>query len=76
MSDNEDRIGPFFNDRIILISGGSGFMGKVLVEKLLRCSPKLKQIYFLIRNKKGKDPKDRLADIFSNPVSSDLSKNS
>lgn len=43
-------------------------MGKVFVEKLLRIT-KVSKIYLLMRPKKGKNPKDRLADIFANPVS-------
>lgn len=35
-SKSEDRISPFFAGRIIFIAGGSGFVGKVFLEKLLR----------------------------------------
>lgn len=31
-----DRIGETFNGRTILITGGTGFLGKIIVEKLLR----------------------------------------
>lgn len=47
---------------------GTGFMGKVLIEKLLRFT-EVEKIYMLIRNKKGKEAKDRLLDMFNNPVS-------
>jgi len=43
-------------------------MGKVLIEKLLRMT-EVEKIYMLMRHKKGKEPKDRLGDVFSNPVS-------
>lgn len=36
MSKDIDRITPFFNGKKILIAGGSGFVGKVFIEKLLR----------------------------------------
>uniref|UniRef100_A0A1Q3FZW2 Fatty acyl-CoA reductase n=1 Tax=Culex tarsalis TaxID=7177 RepID=A0A1Q3FZW2_CULTA len=65
--DGKDRIGPMFRDRHVLITGGTGFMGKALVEKLMRCT-EVGKIYLLIRNKKGKTPKQRLEDIFSNPI--------
>lgn len=44
-------------------------MGKVLIEKLLRVT-EVEKIYLLMRVKKGKNPSDRLNDVFSNPVSS------
>lgn len=46
---------------------GTGFMGKVFVEKLLRLTD-VGKIYMLMRVKKGKNPKERLVDTFSNPV--------
>lgn len=42
-------------------------MGKVFVEKLLRVTD-VGKIYMLMRYKKGKDPKERLVEMFSNPV--------
>lgn len=36
MSLDEDRIHAMYADRCLLITGGTGFMGKVLLEKLLR----------------------------------------
>lgn len=46
---------------------GTGFMGKVFVEKLFRIT-KFAKLYLLMRAKKGKNPKDRLVDMFANPV--------
>lgn len=34
-----------------------------------RCCPEVKKIYLLVRPKKGKQPNERLEDIFSNAVS-------
>lgn len=53
------------NDDVAL---GTGFMGKVFVEKLFRIT-KFAKLYLLMRAKKGKNPKDRLVDMFANPVS-------
>jgi alcohol-forming fatty acyl-CoA reductase len=47
---------------------GTGFMGKVLIDKLLRVTD-IGKIYMLMRVKKGKDQKERLVDTFNNPVS-------
>ena len=46
-------IAGFYRDRSIFITGATGFMGKVLVEKLLRCCPGIKNLYLLIRPKSG-----------------------
>lgn len=46
-----------------------GFMGKVLIEKLLRSCPTIESIYLLIRQKKGKDIHTRVEELFDDPVS-------
>ncbi|RZC35356.1 NAD binding 4 domain containing protein [Asbolus verrucosus] len=66
--DEKDRISEIFRDSTVFITGGTGFLGKVLIEKLLRCT-ELKRIYLLVRSKKGKTPQERLHDIFNNMVS-------
>nr|ARD71193.1 fatty acyl reductase [Spodoptera exigua] len=63
-----DRIADTFSGMKVLITGGTGFMGKVLVEKLLRKCPDIEQIYLFVRAKKGKNPKQRLEEIFSGPL--------
>uniref|UniRef100_A0A182HM10 Fatty acyl-CoA reductase n=1 Tax=Anopheles arabiensis TaxID=7173 RepID=A0A182HM10_ANOAR len=68
MNGGRDRIAPMFKDRHVLITGGTGFLGKALIEKLLRCCPEIGQIYLLVRSKKGKLPRQRLEDIFANPL--------
>lgn len=59
----------FYRDATIFITGGTGFMGKMLIEKLSRSCPHLKHIYLLIRNKKGKDVSERIDAIFEDRVS-------
>lgn len=65
-----DRIAEIYAGQKILVTGGTGFLGKVLIEKFLRCLPDIAHIYVLVRSKKGKDPKHRLDEIFNSPVSS------
>lgn len=48
-----DNIAKFYENRGILVFGATGFVGKVLVEKLLRACENLKVIYIVVRGKKN-----------------------
>ncbi|XP_044764151.1 putative fatty acyl-CoA reductase CG5065 [Coccinella septempunctata] len=61
-------IPEFFGGRSVFITGGSGFMGKVLIEKLLRSCPKLENVYMLIRDKKGQSPEERIRKMVDLPL--------
>ena len=65
---NSDIVG-FYQDRSLFITGATGFMGKVLVEKLLRCCPGIKNIYLLMRPKAGNDIRTRLEEMINTKVS-------
>ncbi|CAH0548946.1 unnamed protein product [Brassicogethes aeneus] len=65
--EDQDRIRKLFEGKTIFMSGGTGFLGKVLIEKLIRCC-NVKKIYILIRRKKGMSVTERLAFIFKNPL--------
>ncbi|KAK6633636.1 hypothetical protein RUM44_004243 [Polyplax serrata] len=67
-------VANFFHDRSVFVTGGTGFMGKVLVEKLLRSCPGIKKIYLLIRPKRGQDIKTRLAELIDSPLFDKLRK--
>lgn len=66
------QIAEWYSGKSILITGATGFMGKVLVEKLLRSCPDVKRIYLLIRSKKGVDPLIRKDQFFKCVVSSQI----
>ena len=61
-------IATFYAGRNIFITGGSGFLGKVLIEKLLRSCPGIGHIFILMRPKKGLSIDDRLKKMLELPV--------
>ncbi|CAH2056135.1 unnamed protein product, partial [Iphiclides podalirius] len=61
-------IQQFYNGKNVLITGATGFLGKILVEKLLRCCPGVENLYLLVRQKRGKDIYTRIEEIFEDPV--------
>lgn len=65
-------VAEYYANKSIFITGATGFMGKVLVEKLLRTCPDIKKIYVLMRSKKGHNSKERLDDYFNIKVSIDI----
>ncbi|XP_054279602.1 putative fatty acyl-CoA reductase CG5065 [Macrosteles quadrilineatus] len=73
MSSNAERdvyvpVSQFFQNRSVFVTGGTGFMGKVLVEKLLRSCPGIKNIYLLMRPKRGQDIDTRLTELINAPL--------
>ncbi|XP_025261952.1 putative fatty acyl-CoA reductase CG5065 isoform X2 [Camponotus floridanus] len=68
MNESKSKIQSFYKDKTIFITGASGFMGKVLIEKLLYSCSDLNKIYILMRAKKGCSCDDRLENIFKLPM--------
>lgn len=65
----------FFNDKVILMTGVTGFVGKVLIEKLLREVPRIGKIYLLIRHKPKFSLQDRMMkEIFGSELFKPLFK--
>lgn len=61
-------IQKFYHKQCIFLTGGTGFIGKLLIEKLLRSCPSLSTIYLLVRSKKGKNTHERTETLFNDPV--------
>ncbi|KAL7134061.1 hypothetical protein ABFS83_11G001800 [Erythranthe nasuta] len=71
---DEGSIGivKFLKGKTFLITGGTGFLGKVLIEKMLRTAPDVQKIYVLIKAKNSEAALERLknevinAELFKN----------
>ncbi|XP_077518278.1 putative fatty acyl-CoA reductase CG5065 isoform X2 [Amblyomma americanum] len=64
----DSQVVPFYEDRVVFITGGTGFIGKVLLEKLLRSCPGVKRVYILVRCKRGEEPQARVETLLNMPV--------
>lgn len=56
----------FYRDKCIFLTGGTGFLGQLFVEKLLRTG--VRRIYVLARPKRGVSTAERLANTFCGDV--------
>ncbi|XP_077270764.1 fatty acyl-CoA reductase 1 isoform X1 [Temnothorax americanus] len=61
-------IDAFFAETVILLTGATGFLGKALLEKLLRSCPRVATIFVLIRPKKDQSVEQRFQELLNNPV--------
>lgn len=66
------NVNNFFNGKTVFITGGTGFLGACLIEKLLRSVPDLQNIYLLLRPKKGKEINERLEELKKNSVQKNI----
>ncbi|CAB3257568.1 unnamed protein product [Arctia plantaginis] len=55
----------FYRGKSVFITGGTGFVGKCIIEKLLRSCPDIDSIYILMRQKKGVSSEERLRDLIT-----------
>ncbi|CAG4949732.1 unnamed protein product [Parnassius apollo] len=63
----------FYAGSTVFVTGGSGFVGKLLVEKLFR-SCNVNKVFLLLRSKKDKNAQQRAKDILMDPVFDSLHK--
>lgn len=65
----------FYAGKNIFLTGGTGFLGICLLEKVLRCIPDIGDIYVLLRPKKDKEIVERLEEIKKNKIFETLLEN-
>jgi len=63
----DSPVEEFYRDKVVFITGGTGFIGKVLLEKLLR-STAVRTVFLLIRAKRGVSPTSRLDSLLSSQL--------
>lgn len=51
-------MGDFFRGKTVFLTGGTGFLGKLFIEKLLRCD--VREIVLLVRSKRDRTPRERM----------------
>ncbi|KAL9275731.1 Fatty acyl-CoA reductase 1-like protein [Drosera capensis] len=55
-----ENINQFLDGKTFLVTGATGLIAKILIEKLLRVQPNLKKLYILVREKNGLSARERL----------------
>jgi nucleoside-diphosphate-sugar epimerase len=68
-----NEIGGFFDGKTLLMTGATGFLGKVLLERILWQLPQVRRIICLIRSHSAKDPGESVClraqrEIFSSSI--------
>ncbi|KAL0103252.1 hypothetical protein PUN28_017513 [Cardiocondyla obscurior] len=67
-TDPAKSIPAFYVGQSILLTGSTGFLGKVFVEKVLRSCPDVREIFLVMRPKKGLSVAQRLEKILHLPL--------
>ncbi|XP_005180105.1 fatty acyl-CoA reductase wat [Musca domestica] len=65
--ETESKIQSFFRNKKVFVTGGTGFLGKVFIEKLLRTTD-VGRVYVLVRAKRGTTATDRMKKILEDPL--------
>ncbi|CAG4999525.1 unnamed protein product [Parnassius apollo] len=68
IEDTYESIERHYAGKSVFITGGTGFLGKVFVEKLLYSCPKINKIFLLLRNKNKSDISERIKQLLELPI--------
>ncbi|XP_037042882.1 putative fatty acyl-CoA reductase CG8303 [Bradysia coprophila] len=61
-------IKSFFANKNVFVTGGTGFLGAVLVESILSTSPDVGNIFLLVRDKYGANAHTRIQRLLAKPL--------
>ncbi|XP_017755995.1 PREDICTED: fatty acyl-CoA reductase 1-like [Eufriesea mexicana] len=62
------QIRQFYAGKRVLLTGCTGFLGTVAVEKILRTCKEISKLYIMVRQKKGISVEERLNHFFKNDI--------
>ncbi|KAH8289032.1 hypothetical protein KR054_004442, partial [Drosophila jambulina] len=63
----ECGIQDFYKDKVVFLTGATGFLGRVIIEKLLRATD-VKRIYAMVRSKRNQDIQTRFQSWQEDPL--------
>lgn len=66
MNKNISPLSNYYHGKTVFLTGGSGFLGHLYIQKLLRT--KISTLYLFMRPKRGKSIEERLEKLFDNHV--------
>lgn len=69
-SKDDSKIVQFYKNKCVLVTGATGFFGKLIVEKLLRSCTDIDTIFIVVREKKGKNVQVRIDELYNDQVNS------
>ncbi|CAG4999510.1 unnamed protein product [Parnassius apollo] len=68
IEDIYESIERHYAGKSVFITGGTGFLGKVFIEKLLYSCSEINKIFLLLRNKNNSDTSERVKQLLELPI--------
>lgn len=68
MGNDRQSLAEFYAHKGVFVTGGTGFLGCVLIEALLSVTPDIGKIYVLVRGKRGENAEHRIKKMLSKQV--------